>query len=318
MDVLQRIGQAGIAPVVVIEDASHALPTARAMLAGGVDVMEITFRTQAAPEAIRIIAEQCPEMLVGAGTVITLDQCRQAVELGAKFIVTPGFDGEVASWCVEHQVPVVPGCVTPSEIMAAMKLGLQVLKFFPASVYGGLGAMKALSGPFGSVKFIPTGGVNAQNLGEYIAAPFIFAVGGSWLCSKEDISAGNYDRITALCAQARQAVFGFEVAHLGINTADAGAAQDVAEQFGNAFFFPAKVGNSSIFSTDAIEVMKSMFYGRSGHIGIRTNSVDRAVAYLAAKGFTIKPESVKYKGGRMTVAYLEQEFGGFAVHLVQR
>ena len=318
MDVLERIGLAGIAPVVVLEEAERAVPTARAMLEGGMDVMEITFRTDAAPEAIRLIAEQCPEMLVGAGTIITLDQCRQAVELGAKFIVTPGFDQEVVSWCVEHQVPVVPGCVTPSEIMAAMKLGLRVLKFFPAAVYGGLAAMKALSGPFGSVKFIPTGGVNAQNMGELLAAPFIHAVGGSWLCAKADISAGNYQRITDLCAEARQKVFGFEVVHLGINTPGADDAQAVADQFANAFFFPARVGNSSIFSTDAIEVMKSMYLGRSGHIAVRTNSVDRAVAYLAGKGFTIRPETVKRKGGRMTVAYLEQEFGGFAVHLVQR
>ena len=200
MDILKRLGNAGVIPVVVIEDAKDAVPTAKAMLSGGVDVMEITFRTAAAPDAIKAVAEQCPDMLVGAGTVITLEQCKKAVECGAKFIVSPGFDEDVVKWCVDNGVAVTPGCVTPTEITAAMKLGLKVVKFFPANVYGGLTAMKSLSGPFGSIKFIPTGGVNAQNLSEYISAPFIHAVGGSWLCAKKDISEGNFDKITALCA----------------------------------------------------------------------------------------------------------------------
>lgn len=205
MEVLDRLARAGIVPVVVLEDAKDAVATAEALLAGGVDVMEITFRTAAAADSIRAVAEQCPDMLVGAGTVITLEQCRRAVECGAKFIVAPGFDEEVVRWCVEHQVPVTPGCVTPTEIMAAMKLGLRVVKFFPAGVYGGLSAMKALSGPFGGIKFIPTGGVNGQNIGEFLAAPFVHAVGGSWVCPKADITAGSFEKITDLCRQARAA-----------------------------------------------------------------------------------------------------------------
>ena len=173
-------------------DAKDAVATAKALLAGGVDVMEITFRTAAAADSIKAVAESCPDMLVGAGTVITLEQCKKATECGAKFIVSPGFDEEVVRWCVENGVAVTPGCVTPTEIMAAMKLGLNVVKFFPAGVYGGLSAMKALSGPFGGIKFIPTGGVNGQNIGEFIAAPFIRAVGGSWVCPKADIAAGKF------------------------------------------------------------------------------------------------------------------------------
>ena len=171
MDILQRLGNAGVVPVVVIEDAKDAVPTAKAMLSGGIDVMEITFRTAAAADSIKAVADSCPDMLVGAGTVITLDQCKQAVACGAKFIVSPGFDEEVVRWCVDNGVAVTPGCVTPMEITAAMKLGLKVVKFFPANVYGGLTALKALSAPFGGVKFIPTGGVNDKNLGEFISAP---------------------------------------------------------------------------------------------------------------------------------------------------
>ena len=196
----------GIVPVVVLDDAKDAVPTANALLAGGVSVMEITFRTAAAADSIKAVSENCPEMLVGAGTVVTLDQCKQALECGAQFIVSPGLDPEVVSWCVERNVPITPGCVTPTEIIAAMKLGLNVVKFFPAGVYGGLKAMKALAAPFGRIKFIPTGGVEAKNLKEYLEAPFVHAVGGSWLCPKKEIAAGNFDAATALCREASEIV----------------------------------------------------------------------------------------------------------------
>lgn len=202
MNTMERLQHAGVVPVVVLDDAKDAVNTANAMLRGGVDVMEITFRTAAAADSIRAVSEQCPDMLVGAGTVVTVEQAEKAVACGAKFIVAPGFDAEVVSWCVERGVPVTPGCVTPSEIMAAMKLGLKIIKFFPAGIYGGLKAMKALVAPFGGIKFIPTGGVDAKNLAEYLTAPFVYAVGGSWVCPKAEIAAGNFEAITALCAEA--------------------------------------------------------------------------------------------------------------------
>ena len=208
MDVLNRLAAAGVVPVVVLDDAKDAVPTAKAMLAGGIDVMEITFRTAAAPEAIKAVAENCPDMLVGAGTVMSLEQCKQAVALGAKFIVSPGTDEEIVDWCIANNIPVTPGAVTPTEITTLIKKGLKVIKFFPANVYGGLNAMKNLAAPFVGIKFMPTGGVNASNLREYIDAPFIHAVGGSWVCPKAEIAAGNFEKITALCAEARQAAFG--------------------------------------------------------------------------------------------------------------
>ena len=206
MNTADRMRRTGIVPVVVLDDAKDAVPTANALLAGGVSVMEITFRTAAAADSIKAVSENCPEMFVGAGTVVTLDQCKKALECGAKFIVSPGFDPEVVSWCVERNIPITPGCVTPTEIMAAMKLGLNVVKFFPAGVYGGLKAMKALSAPFGGIEFIPTGGVDVKNLKEYLEAPFVHAVGGSWLCPKKEIATGNFDAITALCKEASQIV----------------------------------------------------------------------------------------------------------------
>ena len=208
MTVLERLKKAGIVPVVVLDDAKDASPTANAMLAGGIDVMEITFRTAAAADSIKAVADNCPDMLVGAGTVLNLDQCKLAIEMGAKFIVSPGFDAQVVSYCLEKGVAVTPGCVTPTEITAAVNMGLKVIKFFPANVYGGLNAMKNLSAPFGGVKFLPTGGISAANVKEYIDAPFIHAVGGSWVCPKADIAAGNFEKITALCKEARAAAFG--------------------------------------------------------------------------------------------------------------
>lgn len=202
MDVLKRLAASGVVPVVVLEDAEDAVPTAKAMAAGGIDVMEVTFRTNAAAESIRKVSEQCPETVVGAGTVINLEQAKLAVESGAKFIVSPGYDEETVKWCVENNIPITPGCATPTEIMMALKHGIGVVKFFPANVYGGLKALKSLSGPFPGLKFIPTGGVNADNLAEFAAAPFVHAIGGSWICPKKEISAHNFEKITELCREA--------------------------------------------------------------------------------------------------------------------
>lgn len=308
MDVLKRLAQSGVVPVVVLEDAKDAVPTAKAMLAGGIDVMEITFRTAAAADSIKAVAQECPDMVVGAGTVINLEQCKLAVECGAKFIVSPGYDEETVAWCCDNGIPVTPGCVTPTEIMMALKHGLKVLKFFPANVYGGLSAIKSLAGPFGGVKFIPTGGVNAQNLAEFISSPYIHAVGGSWICPKADIAAGNFDKITALCKEARKTLLGFEVAHIGINTPDADAAMDVCKAFNDAFDFNVKQGNSSNFASTGVEVMKTMFKGANGHIAIRTNKMIPAIAEMERRGYELDMDSVKDKNNIKAV-YFKNEIG---------
>ena len=318
MDVLSRLAAAGVVPVVVLDKAEDAVPTAKAMAAGGIDVMEITFRTAAAADSIRAVAAEVPEMLVGAGTVMNLEQCKLAVECGAKFIVSPGYDEEIVAWCVENGVAVTPGCVTPTEIMAALKHGLKVVKFFPANVYGGLSAIKALSGPFVGLKFIPTGGVNQQNLGEFVSNPSIHAVGGSWVCPKADIAAHNFDKITQLCAEARRGVMGFELAHVGINCESADESLAVCEELEKAFDFEVKTGNSSNFASTGVEVMKSMYLGKNGHLAIRTNKIETAIAELEKRGFAVDMDTAKYKGDRMVAVYLKNEIGGFAIHLLQK
>lgn len=318
MDYLDRLARAAVIPVVVIDDAKDAEATANALLKGGIDVMEITFRTAAAADAIRTVSEKCPDMLVGAGTIISLEQCKHAVANGAKFIVSPGFDDEVVGWCVENGITVTPGCVTPTEIMAAKKHGLKIVKFFPANVYGGLQAMKALAAPFGDIKFIPTGGVNAENVGEFISAPFVHAVGGSWVCPKGDIAAGNFDRIAELSQKARENALGFQIAHVGINCENADQASALCEELNNAFGFSTKNGNSSMFSTSAIEVMKSVYLGTHGHLAVHTNAIAPAIHELEKRGYRTDMTTAKYKGDKMIAVYLEKEFGGFAVHLLQK
>lgn len=205
MDVMESMKQSIIVPVVVIDDVKDAVPTAKALLAGGINVMEITLRTAAGLESIRTVGKECPDMVVGAGTVLNIDQAKDVVDAGAKFVVSPGFDEETVKWCIDNNIVVAPGCVTPTEIMAARKLGLRVVKFFPANVYGGLKAIKNLAAPFTDMQFIPTGGVNTENIAEFVASPAIFAVGGSWVCKSADISQGNFDKITQLCKEARAA-----------------------------------------------------------------------------------------------------------------
>jgi 2-dehydro-3-deoxyphosphogluconate aldolase/(4S)-4-hydroxy-2-oxoglutarate aldolase len=318
MDNIKRLGNNAVVPVVVIDDARDAVPTAKALLAGGIDVMEITLRTQAGLDAIRAVAAEVPAMLVGAGSVVGLEQAKSVIEAGGQFVVCPGYDEELVKWCVDKDITVIPGCVTPTEIMAAMKLGLNILKFFPANIYGGLAAMKALSAPFGEVKFIPTGGVNCQNIGDYSAAPFVHTVGGSWICSKKDISEGNFETITQLCLEAVKESLGFELRHVGVNCDNEDEALSVADKFDHAFGFTKKAGATSIFAGVGVEVMKMPFKGKMGHIALFTNNAERALSFLIKQGLTPDMETAVYGDGVLKVVYFSDDFGGFAIHLLQK
>lgn len=206
MNIEQMIKDARLIPVVVINRLEEAVPTAQALQRGGLPIMEVTLRTDCALDAIIAIAIQCPDICLGAGTVTCEAQAREAVEAGARFIVSPGLDVATVRYCVANDIPVFPGCVTPTEIMAALAEGIRVVKFFPANVYGGTKALRALAAPFVDVRFIPTGGVNENNLTEYLDEPAVFAVGGSYMCTSKDIEAGNYSRIEALTKNAIEAV----------------------------------------------------------------------------------------------------------------
>ena len=196
------IAQYGVVPVVVLEDEKDALPLAEALVKGGLPVAEVTFRTAAAEGSIKAMCEAYPEMLVGAGTVLSVEQVDRALKAGARFIVTPGFDEEVVDYCIANNIPVYPGTVTPSEVTKAVKRGLNICKFFPAEQYGGVSTIKALSAPFTTVKFMPTGGVSAKNLKDYLSCGKIVACGGSWMVKGDLIKAHEFDKIRELTAEA--------------------------------------------------------------------------------------------------------------------
>lgn len=198
----KRIEELGIVPVVVLQDTKDAKPLAEALCDGGLPCAEVTFRTEAAEESIRIMTEAFPQMLVGAGTVLTTAQVDAAVAAGAKFIVSPGFDPEIVDYCLDKQIPVFPGCITPSEIAQAVKRGLRVVKFFPAQQFGGVATIKALSAPYVGLKFMPTGGVSAANLKDYFGCKSVIACGGSWMVKGDLIVAGKFDEIRQMTSEA--------------------------------------------------------------------------------------------------------------------
>lgn len=201
-DTLLRLGQIGIVPVVTIEDAQTAVALGKALLDGGLTCIEITFRTATAADAIRAISSAYPDLLVGAGTVLTVDQAETAASAGAEFIVAPGFDAEVVSWCLDNDIAIVPGVMTPTDINQALAKGLDVVKFFPAEAAGGTEMLKAIGAPYANVKFIPTGGINASNLAAYLRLPMVHACGGSFMAGKELIAAADFETITNLARAA--------------------------------------------------------------------------------------------------------------------
>ncbi len=318
-EVLEKISKIGIVPVVVLDDAKDAEPLAQALVKGGLPCAEVTFRTAAAEESIRIMSTKFPEMLVGAGTVLTTEQVDRAVNAGAKFIVSPGLNPKIVKYCIDKGVPVTPGTANPSDVEQAIELGLEVVKFFPAEAAGGLNMIKSMAAPYIQMKFMPTGGISAKNICEYLAFDKIIACGGSWMVKKDLVAAGKYDEIQALTEEAVRTMLGFELRHIGVNCEDEAAADSVAARYDELFGFTKKPGNSSIFAGIEVEAMKKIGRGKNGHIAIGTNSVARAKNYLeSVKGVKFIEDSAVVKNGKLTAIYLDEEIGGFAIHLVQK
>jgi 2-dehydro-3-deoxyphosphogluconate aldolase/(4S)-4-hydroxy-2-oxoglutarate aldolase len=310
----------GLIPVIKIENPDDAVPLAKALIDGGLPAAEITFRTKCAAEAIKNITDAYPEMLVGAGTVLTTEQVDAAIAAGSKFIVSPGLNPKVVSYCLSKGVPMLPGCANPSDVEAALELGLTTVKFFPAEAVGGLKMLKAMAAPYGQLTFMPTGGINADNLLEYLKFNKIVACGGSFMVKDELVKEKKWDEITALTKDAVKKMLGLEFIHMGINNASADEAAKGAKLFEMMFGMPLRETSKSIFAGEAFEFMTGKGPGKCGHIAIRTNFVDRAMAYFKRMGIEFDESSVTYdeKTGKPKFVYFKDEICGFAIHLIQK
>ena len=310
----------GLIPVIKIENAEDAVPLAKALIDGGLPAAEITFRTKCAAEAIKNITDAYPDMLVGAGTVLTTEQVDAAIAAGSKFIVSPGLNPKTVSYCLSKGVPMLPGCANPSDVEAALELGLTTVKFFPAEAVGGLKMLKAMAAPYGQLTFMPTGGINENNLLDYLKFNKIVACGGSFMVNEELIKAKDWAAITALTKNAVKIMLGLEFTHMGINTENAEEAKRSAKLFEVMFGMTNRETSKSVFAGDAFEFMNGKGPGRCGHIGIRTNFVDRAMAYFKRMGFEFDESTIVCddKTGKPKFVYFKDEISGFAVHLVQK
>ncbi len=298
-EVLDRIEKTGIVPVVVLEDAEKAVPVAKALQAGGIDCAEVTFRTAAAEESIGRIAKECPSILLGAGTVLSVEQVKKAVDAGAKFIVTPGFNPSVVSYCVEHQIPVVPGCMDTNAIEMALEMGLDTVKFFPAEAAGGLKMMKA--GPYVNLKFIPTGGVGIDNLRDYLSFRKVVACGGSWMVKGDLVRAERYDEIERLSREAVAAMLHLRIGSIRLSV---GAENPAA--------------NSELLRSVLLPAQEKDGAETEGCIEILTDHLERAVYHLEKQGVAFDMDTAERDGKKMRSVLLQKKTGEYRIRLAEK
>lgn len=316
--VIEKVYEIGIIPVIAFNSVDEALPLCKALADGGLPAAEVTFRTACAEECIKLIHEQMPEMLLGAGTVLTKDQADRAMAAGASFIVAPGFDPDVMQHVIDKGGIAMPGTATAGEMQQAMNMGCEAIKFFPAEANGGVNMIKNIGSALKTAKWMCTGGVNAKNVNDYLNYDQIIAVGGTWMCKSDVIKAGQWDKITAMSKEAVDTMLGLKLAHIGINSENEEEAMATANLLGSLLNMKVAPGNSSIFvGQKEFEIMKKPGRGKNGHIAIATNNVDRAIYHLSRRGVKFDLDSKNVKNGKTIACYLADEVGGFAIHLVK-
>ena len=317
-DICKKIHDIGIVPVIALDSVEDAAPLARALCKGGLPVAEVTYRTAAAHDAMIEMRKACPDMIIGAGTVLNREQVDSAIDAGAEFIVSPGTNPDTIAYCQEKGIPILPGTANAADLEIAMQFGLEVVKFFPAEPLGGLKMIKALSAPYNKLKFMPTGGIKESNVNDYLNDPVILACGGTWMIDKEAIKNKDFDRIEALTRGAVNAMLGIRIKHIGVNEEN-GNGLALAKQF--AAFFGGNVRETSKgwFGSELVEVMsEAKKKGTHGHIGVQTNNVDRAKRYYESLGYKFDEASADYDDkGNMKFIYFADEIGGFGIHLVK-
>lgn len=311
---LEQIYLTGMVPAVALEDSSKAKGLGEALVRGDIPIIEVTLRTDAAIDSIAAMRD-IQGLTVGAGTVLHVDQAKRAMDAGATFVVAPGLNPKVVAWCIDNKIPVIPGTATPSEIEQALDFGLDVVKFFPAEAEGGVKTLKALGGPYKNVKFLPTGGINLSNIGEYARTPNVIAVGGTWITPADAIEQGNFSRIEGICKQSNLALHGFELAHVGINCTNTAEAKNVCTQFCNMFGLECADKGGGYFAGSLVDVVKSPLLGANGHIGVNCNNVDRAKVWFERRGYRFVERGSNRDGCGWTSVFFDGEVGGFAIHL---
>ncbi len=310
MRTFDKIRLLGIVPVVTLEHAEDAAPVARALMEGGLPCIEVALRTDAAQDALQRLAVGFPDLMVGAGTVLRVEQAKMAVESGAKFVVSPGLNRRVVEHCVERGIPVLPGVATPTEIEVALDLGLEVVKLFPAEALGGAAYLKAIAAPYRSISFVPTGGIECSNMMSYLGFARTLAVGGSWMTTGEILRKKNMDEVRQLTANAVAQMLGFRIAR---------RIQDPAqmEQVHAAFRL---LGGILPLTPDSAggEAAGSEPVTPDQCINVTTNFLDRAIAYLTRRGIRTVSEPAPETSGRPTAVKLDLQVAGYGIRLVGR
>jgi 2-dehydro-3-deoxyphosphogluconate aldolase/(4S)-4-hydroxy-2-oxoglutarate aldolase len=304
-NMIKKLENYGIIPIVKIDQIGNAIPLAEALMKGNLPLIEITFRTAIAADAIKLLHEKFPSMLIGAGTVLTVEQVKSAVAAGAEFIVTPGFNPKVVGYCTENNIPVVPGINSPTQIELAIELGVEAVKFFPAEVCGGVEFIKAVSGPFEQIKFVATGGITLDNLNSYLSTKNVIACGGSWMVKSDVIAEKKFEEITKSAAESIGRILGFQIQNILFNDGNVAEAPDV--------FAGIKIGNQSglKFFSDGKNTKK-------GVIEISTINISRAMFYLGLQELKPLKDTIVEEKGKVISFILDKSASGFDVKIVQK
>ncbi len=316
-DLMKKISSIGIVPVIALDNVEDAAPLAKALCKGGLPVAEVTYRTACAHDAMIEMKKACPEIIVGAGTVLTKEQVDSALDAGAEFIVSPGLNPEIVKYCQSKNVPILPGCANASDIEAALSLGLDIVKFFPAEPLGGLPMIKALAAPYTHMKFMPTGGINAKNVNDYLGFNKIVACGGTWMIDKASLKNKDFDKIEKLTKEAVKTMLNIRIKHIGINCSNHDGSS-IAQQFAHLFGGQVEETSKGFFGSDFIEILNEENHtGNHGHIAMGVDSAQRAMNYFKSLGYHFDDSTVvKDEFGLVKLIYFKDEIGGFKVHLI--
>lgn len=317
----KMLQEIGIVPVVKLDDKEQALPLGDALCAGGLPCAEITFRTAAAADGIRLLRQNRPDMIVGAGTILTLEQLDEAIEAGAQFLVSPGLNPSIVQAAQAKHIPIYPGCATPTEVETAMALGLTTVKFFPAEAAGGTAMLSSMGAPYQKMRFMPTGGIDKSNLTKYLSLPNVIACGGSFMVKSDWLRSGNWDAVRAETAAAVQTMLGLEMGHFAIMAKNREDLTNSAGALGEMLCLPTAInpdGRGAMVG-GAFEVLNSQEEGLYPHAALLTNDPARAKAWFERRGYHFLEETCQYdEKGNLKVVYFAGEWCGIRLHLLKK